>query len=49
MDISLTKDSEKLLSVIYKKYLENRKSGKNKADAKNLGSAHSIQEQLLPE
>ncbi len=45
---TLTNDSEKLLSVIYKKYLENRKSGMSKSDAKNFGSSHIIHEQLLP-
>lgn len=48
MNPSLTKDSEKLICVIYKEYLKKRKSGISKSDAKMFGSSHSIHENLLP-
>lgn len=49
MDISLTKDSEKLICVIYKSYLEKRKSGISKPKASHLGSSHEIHSNLLPQ
>lgn len=48
MDFILTKDSEKLLCVIYKNYLEKRKSGISKSDANYYESSHVIHEKLLP-
>lgn len=48
MDIVLTKDSDKLICVMYKSYLEKRKSGIAKSRAKHLGSSHVIHEELLP-
>lgn len=44
----ITKDSEKLITVMYKQYLENRKSGMAKSRAACLGSSHTIHESLLP-
>lgn len=34
MDIKLTRDAEKVVAVLYKSYLERRKSGESKSDAK---------------
>lgn len=36
MDSALTKDAEKMLAQIYKTYLERRKSGVQKREAKNF-------------
>ncbi len=49
MNTSLTKDSEKLICIMYKDYLEKRKSGVSKSDAKKFGSSHTIHEQLVPD
>lgn len=49
MDITLTKDSEKLICVMYKCYLEKRKSGMSKSSANRWGTSHVIHEELLPE
>lgn len=46
--MDLTKDSEKLLCVLYKNYLEKRKSGAAKSEAKSFGSSHNIHESLCP-
>ncbi len=48
MDITLTKDSDKLLCVMYKSYLEKRKSGHSKSESNFFGSSHVIHENLLP-
>ena len=48
MEINLTKDSEKLLCVMYKDYLEKRKSGMSKSRANYFGTSHVIHEELLP-
>lgn len=48
MDIVLTKDSDKLICVMYKSYLEKRKSGISKSNATHFGSSHVIHEELLP-
>lgn len=48
MDITLTKDSEKLLCIIYKDYLEKRKSGIAKSVANNYNSSEDIHK-LLPD
>lgn len=47
-EINLTKDAEKLICVVYKSYLEKRKNGITKANAKNLGNSHLIHEQFFP-
>ena len=49
MNYELTKDSEKLLCVIYKDYLEKRKTGKTKSEANYYDSSHVIHENLLPQ
>lgn len=36
MDIELTKDAQKLVALLYKEYLNRRKSGISKADAKEF-------------
>lgn len=46
--MDLTKDSEKLLCILYKSYLEKRKSGIPKSIAKSFGSSHDIHESLCP-
>ena len=48
MDIVLTKDSDKLICVMYKSYLEKRKSGISKSEANQFKSSHAIHEDLLP-
>lgn len=48
-DIQLTKDSEKLICSLYKNYLEQRKNGISKANAKCFGSSHNIHENIVPE
>lgn len=47
-DIKLTKDSDALICALYKKYLEKRKSGISKDDAKWLGSAEHINQSIVP-
>lgn len=47
-DIKLTKDSDTLICVLYKSYLEARKNGTSKRDAKTLGGASYIQKNLMP-
>ena len=49
MSVSLTKDSDKLICVMYRTYLQKRKNGISKADAKLFGSSHNIHEELLPD
>lgn len=49
MDITLTKDSEKLICVMYKCYLEKRKAGIAKSNANRWGTSHVIHEELLPD
>lgn len=47
MEINLSRDADKLLCVLYKSFLEKRKSGLSKSDAKSFGSSHDIHEELL--
>lgn len=47
--MELTRDSEKLICVMYKDYLEKRKSGQSKSQANSFGSSHNIHERLLPD
>lgn len=49
MDTILTKDANKLLCILYKSYLQKRKSGSSKSDACEFGSSQDIREELLPE
>ena len=46
--MDLTKDSKKMLCMLYKDYLEKRNSGFSKSEAKSFGSSHNIHEALLP-
>lgn len=47
--MELTKDAEKLICLLYKSYLQKRKSGIPKSEATCFGSSHNIHEQLCPE
>lgn len=47
--MELTKDSEKLICIMYKSYLEKRKAGLPKSQANTFGSSHNIHEELCPE
>lgn len=44
--MNLTKDSQKLICILYKSYLEKRKSGYSKSNANNFGSSHDIHKNL---
>lgn len=46
--MELTKDAEKLICQLYKKYLEKRKSNISKSNARTFGSSHNIHEDLCP-
>lgn len=45
----LTKESEYLLGLIYKRYLELRESGSSREDARRIGSSSFISDQIMPE
>ena len=47
--MDLTKDSEKLLCLLYKDYLEKRKSGLSKSSSNSFGNSHDIHEHLCPD
>lgn len=47
VDYLLTKDAEKLISLLYDVYLEKRENGKSKACAKQFGGSNLIKEKLL--
>lgn len=47
--MELTKDAEKLICLLYKSYLQKRKSGISKSQATCFGSSHDIHEQLCPD
>ncbi len=47
--MDLTKDSEKLLCILYRNYLEKRNAGIIKSEAKSFGSSHNIHESLCPD
>ncbi len=48
MEIQLTKDSDALICALYKDYLQKRKDGVSKGDAKILGGAEHIQRTIVP-
>lgn len=48
-EISLTKDADTLICVIYKEYLHRRKSGISKDEARCFGGFERIQAELMPE
>ena len=45
----ITKESEYLLGLIYKRYLELRASGSSREDARRVGSSDFISQQIMPE
>lgn len=47
-EIELTKDSDALICAIYKEYLQRRKSGVPKGDAKSFYGAEKIQKEIVP-
>ncbi|PRS28772.1 MULTISPECIES: hypothetical protein [Bacillus] len=47
-DIQLTKDSDALICILYKKYKQDIKNGSPKADARVFGSSKEIYENLTP-
>jgi len=48
MGLELTKDSDKLICLIYRIYLEERKAGNSKTKAKMLGSSQNIHRSIVP-
>lgn len=49
MNIELTKDSQKLLTLLYKDYLQKREKHIPKSDANYFGSSEHIHKNLLPD
>lgn len=47
--MELTKDAEKLLCMLYIKYLENRQDGVRKSQARSFGSSRIIHKTLCPD
>lgn len=47
-NIQLTKDSDYLICSLYKNYLQKRNSGITKSQAKDVGSAEDIQQEIFP-
>lgn len=47
--MNLTKDAEFLICSLYKDYLDKRKSGMSKADAKFTGSSQKMNRDIMPE
>ena len=47
--MELTKDAQKLICKLYRNYLEKRKNGISKNQARSFGSSHNIHETLCPE
>lgn len=48
METTISRDADKLLCILYKSFLEKRKSGQSKVNAKFFGSSRNIHEDLLP-
>lgn len=46
--VELTKDSDALISALYKEYLQKRKDGISKGKAKIFGGAKEIHETIVP-
>ncbi|MGW8114263.1 hypothetical protein ACVS9P_03610 [Caproicibacterium sp. NSD3] len=44
----ITKDANRMLCTLYKSYLEKRKTGTSKADAKYIGDYSNVQQQYFP-
>ncbi|MEK5096694.1 hypothetical protein [Bacillus sp. FSL W8-0848] len=49
MEVSLTKDADALICILYKKYCQDLQDGSPKAQAKLLGSSKQIYETLVPQ
>lgn len=49
MDTHLTKDTDKILCKIYKRYLELRKSGSSKIEATTFLESEAVRIELMPE
>lgn len=47
-EITLTKDADALICVLYKEYLHRRNSGVSKADAKMFFNSEKIHDELMP-
>lgn len=47
-EVKLTKDSDRLICLMYKEYLQRRKAGVAKGKAKSLGSIDDICNTFLP-
>lgn len=47
--MELARDADKLICLMYKAYLEKRKSGQSKSDANYFGDTHTLHETFLPE
>lgn len=47
-EIKLTNDADALICVLYKRYIERRKSGKSKASAKCFDGSDYIRSELMP-
>lgn len=46
--MELTKDAEKLICVMYKRYLEKRSSGISKSESNYFGDTHTVHESFFP-
>lgn len=46
--VELTKDSDALISALYKEYLQKRKDGISKGEAKIFGGADHIHQNIVP-
>lgn len=47
-DIKLTKDADAMICVLYKKYLQRRKDGASKCEAKLFSGSEEIHDDLMP-
>lgn len=48
MSVKLTRDSDKLICLLYKSYLEKKQQGQAKAKARYFGDSNEIQASFLP-
>lgn len=47
--MGLSKDADKLICLLYKHYLEQRKANVSKSNARAFGSSHNIHESFCPD
>ena len=47
-EVQLTRDSERLLALMYRAYLQRRKAGTDKLSAKQMGDLSKIHKELMP-